>query len=55
MVFPLSSVYPWVGLVCLIIILGAVIFGGIDTKKYSGSLEKLSIIPASDSPDGNTR
>jgi hypothetical protein len=34
---------------------GAVIFGGIDTKKYTGRLQKLPIIPAADSPDGLTR
>ncbi|KAF7563920.1 hypothetical protein G7046_g183 [Stylonectria norvegica] len=34
---------------------GSVVFGGIDTKKYSGPLEKLPIIPAAESPDGNTR
>jgi hypothetical protein len=32
-----------------------VIFGGIDTKKYSGTLVKLPIIPAAQSPDGLTR
>ncbi|XEV02337.1 hypothetical protein FSHL1_007624 [Fusarium sambucinum] len=34
---------------------GAVIFGGLDTAKYSGRLQKLPIIPASSSPDGLTR
>ncbi|KAM0433491.1 hypothetical protein ACHAPT_004371 [Fusarium lateritium] len=34
---------------------GAVIFGGIDTRKYSGHLEKRPIIPAASSPDGLTR
>ncbi|KAK5993625.1 putative aspartic-type endopeptidase opsB [Cladobotryum mycophilum] len=34
---------------------GSVIFGGIDTKKFSGHLEKRPIIPADDSPDGYTR
>lgn len=34
---------------------GAVVFGGIDTKKYSGFLEKRPIIPAAQSPDGRTR
>ncbi|KAF4982963.1 hypothetical protein FZEAL_1533 [Fusarium zealandicum] len=34
---------------------GSVIFGGIDTRKYSGRLEKCPIIPADDSPDGYTR
>lgn len=34
---------------------GAVIFGGIDTRKYSGHLEKRPIIPAESAPDGQTR
>ncbi|CEJ80779.1 hypothetical protein VHEMI00944 [[Torrubiella] hemipterigena] len=34
---------------------GAVVFGGMDTKKFSGRLEKRSIIPAAQSPDGQTR
>lgn len=34
---------------------GAVIFGGLDTKKYTGHLEKRPIIPAESSPDGLTR
>jgi hypothetical protein len=34
---------------------GAVIFGGLDTAKYSGRLQKLPIIPAASSPDGLTR
>ncbi|KAK4035318.1 aspartic peptidase domain-containing protein [Parachaetomium inaequale] len=34
---------------------GSVIFGGIDTKKYSGTLVKRPIIPAAQSPDGLTR
>ncbi|KAH6848023.1 aspartic peptidase domain-containing protein [Chaetomium sp. MPI-CAGE-AT-0009] len=34
---------------------GSVIFGGIDTKKYSGTLVKCPIIPAAQSPDGLTR
>lgn len=34
---------------------GAVVYGGIDTKKYSGQLEKRPIIPAAQSPDGKTR
>ncbi|KAF0642405.1 hypothetical protein FPSE5266_05300 [Fusarium pseudograminearum] len=34
---------------------GAVIFGGIDTAKYTGRLQKLPIIPAASSPDGLTR
>lgn len=34
---------------------GSVVFGGIDTSKYTGNLEKLPIVPAADSPDGYTR
>ncbi|ODA79856.1 hypothetical protein RJ55_05453 [Drechmeria coniospora] len=34
---------------------GSVVFGGMDTKKFSGKLEKRPIIPAAQSPDGNTR
>ncbi|KAK4450238.1 peptidase A1 [Podospora aff. communis PSN243] len=34
---------------------GAVIFGGIDTKKYQGSLFKAPVVPAAQSPDGWTR
>lgn len=34
---------------------GSVVFGGIDTKRYKGSFIKLPIIPAAESPDGNTR
>ncbi|KAG6113425.1 hypothetical protein E4U13_003789 [Claviceps humidiphila] len=34
---------------------GSVVFGGIDTKKFSGYLEKRPIIPAADSPDKLTR
>lgn len=34
---------------------GAVIFGGIDTKKFSGALEPRPIIPAGQAPDGRTR
>ncbi|KAH7383136.1 aspartic peptidase domain-containing protein [Cadophora sp. MPI-SDFR-AT-0126] len=34
---------------------GAIIFGGIDTAKYSGSLEKCPIIPAAQAPDGYPR
>lgn len=34
---------------------GAVVFGGIDTKKFTGHLEKRPIIPAAQSPDGKTR
>lgn len=34
---------------------GSVVFGGIDTKKFSGKLEKRPIIPAASSPDHYTR
>ncbi|KAF4458207.1 aspartic-type signal peptidase [Fusarium albosuccineum] len=34
---------------------GAVIYGGIDTSKFSGPLEKRPIVPADASPDGLTR
>lgn len=34
---------------------GSVIFGGIDTGKFSGHLEKRPVIPAEQSPDGATR
>ncbi|UNI18694.1 hypothetical protein JDV02_004949 [Purpureocillium takamizusanense] len=34
---------------------GSVVFGGIDTKKFSGHLEKRPIISARESPDGQTR
>ncbi|KAJ5009918.1 putative aspartic-type endopeptidase opsB [Colletotrichum sp. SAR 10_99] len=34
---------------------GAIIFGGIDTSKFSGSLARLPIIPADQSPDGVAR
>ncbi|KAL7945577.1 acid protease [Trichoderma barbatum] len=34
---------------------GSVIYGGIDTKKYSGAMAKKAIIPAAESPDGYTR
>lgn len=34
---------------------GAVIFGGIDTKKFSGALEARPILPAGQAPDGRTR
>ncbi|KAK3372061.1 aspartic peptidase domain-containing protein [Podospora didyma] len=34
---------------------GAIIYGGVDTKKYTGSLAKLPIVPDSESPDGYTR
>jgi hypothetical protein len=34
---------------------GSIIFGGIDTGKYYGSLEKCPIIPPAASPDGQAR
>ncbi|KAK8145292.1 hypothetical protein G3M48_004650 [Beauveria asiatica] len=34
---------------------GAVVFGGIDTKKFKGPLIKRDIIPAGSAPDGKTR
>ncbi|KJZ71445.1 hypothetical protein HIM_09169 [Hirsutella minnesotensis 3608] len=34
---------------------GSVVFGGIDTKKFSGHLEKLPIVPPASAPDGQTR
>jgi hypothetical protein len=34
---------------------GAIIFGGIDTKKYKGTLEKCPIIPAASAPLGHNR
>ncbi|KAM4056345.1 eukaryotic aspartyl protease [Hirsutella rhossiliensis] len=34
---------------------GSVVFGGLDTKKFSGPLEKRPIVPAAQSPDGLTR
>ncbi|CAH0017245.1 unnamed protein product [Clonostachys rhizophaga] len=34
---------------------GAVVFGGIDTKKFSGKLEKLPIVPAAQTPDKTVR
>lgn len=34
---------------------GSILFGGVDTSKYSGELAKLPIIPAEDSPDGVPR
>uniref|UniRef100_A0A8H7KDJ4 Peptidase A1 domain-containing protein n=1 Tax=Bionectria ochroleuca TaxID=29856 RepID=A0A8H7KDJ4_BIOOC len=33
----------------------AVVFGGIDTKKFSGKLEKLPIVPAAQTPDKTVR
>jgi hypothetical protein len=38
-----------------LILLGAIIFGGIDTKKYEGALEKRAIIPAAQAPDNFDR
>ncbi|ODA77045.1 hypothetical protein RJ55_07563 [Drechmeria coniospora] len=34
---------------------GTVVFGGVDTSKFSGALAPLPIIPASESPDGVAR
>ncbi|GKT49798.1 candidapepsin-3 [Colletotrichum spaethianum] len=34
---------------------GAIIFGGIDTSKFSGPLARLPIVPAEQSPDGVAR
>lgn len=34
---------------------GSVVFGGVDTKKFRGTLEKLPIVPAASAPDGFTR
>jgi len=34
---------------------GSIIFGGIDTYKYAGSLVKFPVVPPSQSPDGLTR
>ncbi|KAI1150578.1 aspartic peptidase domain-containing protein [Nemania diffusa] len=34
---------------------GAIIFGGIDTSKFTGTLQTQPIIPAADSPDGVPR
>ncbi|PHH85630.1 hypothetical protein CDD83_147 [Cordyceps sp. RAO-2017] len=34
---------------------GSVVFGGIDTRKFAGRLEKRPIVPAAASPDGLTR
>ncbi|KAJ1337421.1 candidapepsin [Microdochium nivale] len=34
---------------------GIVMFGGVDAGKFSGSLQTLPIIPASESPDGSSR
>jgi hypothetical protein len=34
---------------------GALIFGGIDTSRYTGALEKISVVSASEAPDGYTR
>ncbi|KAK1968724.1 eukaryotic aspartyl protease [Colletotrichum sublineola] len=34
---------------------GAIVFGGIDTSKFSGPLARLPIVPASQAPDGVAR
>ncbi len=34
---------------------GSIVFGGLDTGKYTSALEKLPIIPASQAPDGVAR
>lgn len=34
---------------------GSILFGGIDTKKYTGSLEKRPVIASSNTPDGALR
>lgn len=34
---------------------GAIVFGGVDTSKFSGKLATLPIVPAADSPDGVPR
>ena len=34
---------------------GVIVFGGVDTSKFSGTLARLPIIPAADSPDGVPR
>jgi hypothetical protein len=41
--------------VCLLMFLGAIIFGGIDIMKYSGPLQKQPIIPRNLAPDGYAR
>lgn len=33
----------------------SVVFGGVDTKRFTGTLERLPIIPARDAPDGISR
>ncbi|KAM0285440.1 hypothetical protein ACHAQH_001387 [Verticillium albo-atrum] len=35
--------------------MGAEVFGGVDTLRYTGSLQKISVVPAAASPDGFTR
>ncbi|CAN8096469.1 unnamed protein product [Discula destructiva] len=34
---------------------GAIVFGGVDTSKFAGTLATLPIVPAADSPDGVPR
>lgn len=34
---------------------GAIVFGGVDTSKFAGTLSSLPIVPAADSPDGVPR
>jgi hypothetical protein len=34
---------------------GSLLFGAIDTMKYTGPLEKLAIIAPASAPDGNLR
>lgn len=34
---------------------GVIVFGGVDTRKFAGSLAKLPIVPAASSPDGVPR
>jgi hypothetical protein len=34
---------------------GAIIFGGLDTSKFTGTLQTQPIVPAGDSPDGVPR
>lgn len=34
---------------------GSVVFGGVDTKKFRGTLERLPIVPGANAPDGASR